>query len=129
MARKSHRRRHRTRRHRHMRGGKGAALGFEPVSGSNGGAAGYVSNLVGGLDQQINGALVGSGPGNELVINTQQPIPVNMAGGRRRRHRHSRRYKRGGNLGPVLYEAAVPLTLFAAQQMYKRKGTRRTRKH
>lgn len=112
----AHRRKHRksrTQKHRRsMHGGKGFAPAWETVSGSNGGASGYVTGKVGGLDAQYNSALVGNGSGNRLPI---------FKGGRRRRYSSKRR---GGNLG-IVYEAAVPLTLLAAQQLYKRRKTRK----
>jgi len=68
------------------------------------------------LEQQYTSALVGNGHGNTL------PIVNGMNGGRRhgRSHRRSRR-KYGGNIGAIS-EAAVPLTLLAAQQLYKKKS-------
>lgn len=105
-------------RRRSMRGGKGFGPAWEQVQGSNSGASGYVMSKVGNLSDQYNSALVGSGSGNTL------PAVNGMAGGRRRRRTYK---KRGGNIG-VVYEAAVPLTLLAAQQLYKRKKSRRTRK-
>jgi hypothetical protein len=130
-----HGKRHR-RRTRKMRGGASNTLvgnNYEQVP-PNGGSSGwsYVNNLVGGLDQQYNGALMGSGSGNQLAINNQTST---MSGGRRRRHRsYSRRHRRrrGGSFGPIISDAVVPLTLLAAQQTYGRKlrktKSRRTRR-
>jgi hypothetical protein len=100
-----------------MRGGKGFGSPWEPVYGYNSGASGYVTSKVGGLQQQYESSLVGSGSGNTLPI-------VNGMGGGRRSRRSRRKY--GGNIGAV-YEAAVPLTLLAAQQLYKKKS-RKSRK-
>lgn len=112
-----HSRRHSRRHRRSMRGGKGFGSLWEPVGGYNSGASGYVTSKVGGLQQQYDSALVGNGSGNTL------PIVNGMKGGRHRRRSHRRRTHRkyGGNIGAV-YEAAVPLTLLAAQQLYKRKS-------
>lgn len=124
---KRHRRRTR-RNSRRMRGGAPNTLvgnNYEQVTG-NGGESGwsYVNRLVGGLDQQYNGALMGNGSGNQLAINNR----ASMTGGRRHRRR-SRRHRRGGSFGPVVSEAIVPLTLLAAQQTYgRRRKMRRTRR-
>lgn len=126
---KKHRRRTRKNKSHKMRGGASNMLvgnNYEQVSG-NGGPSGwnYVSGLVGGLDQQYNGSLMGNGSGNQLAINSRAST---MSGGRhRRRHRKNRR---GGYLSPVITDAIVPLGLLAAQQSYKRKSrkTRRTRR-
>lgn len=122
-------RKHRTRKRknsRRMRGGAGNTLSgnnYEQVSGSGPSGWSYVSGLVGGLDQQYNGALVGNGSGNQLAINSRA---TSMSGGRRRR-----RNRRGGSIGPIIYDAVVPLTLLAAQQSYKKgtKTNKRTRRN
>jgi hypothetical protein len=116
---------------RKMRGGSSNMLvgnNYEQVSG-NGGPSGwnYVNKLVGGLDQQYNGALMGNGSGNQLAINSRSSI---MSGGRHRKNR------RGGYLSPAISDSIVPLGLLAAQQMYgkrlkrprKSRRTRRTRR-
>lgn len=115
---RKHNRRTRRRTRRHMKGGAGVGNVYESVpSGSNGGASGYVANKVGGLVQQYNNALAGSGSGNQLVI----------SGGRRRRRKTYR--KRGGSLG-VVYEAIPALTLMAANQYMngRRKSRRKSRR-
>lgn len=123
---KKHRRHTRKNKSRKMRGGTSVGNNFEQVPG-NGGDSGwnYVNKLVGGLDQQYNGALMGSGSGNQLAINNRAST---MSGGRR--HRKNRR---GGYLSPAITDAIVPLGLLAAQQTYgkrfkKSRKTRRTRR-
>ena len=56
--------------------------------------------------------------------NLQGAVPSNSVGGGKRR-RHRRSVKRGGDMGAVLSQAAVPGVLLVAQNMYGR----RTRKH
>jgi hypothetical protein len=116
-----------------MRGGAPNMLvgnNYEQVP-SNGGSSGwsYVNNLVGGLDEQYHGSLMGSGSGNQLAINSRTST---MSGGRRRRRYSRRNRRRGGSFGPVISDAIVPLTLLAAQQTYGRKSqktkSRRTRR-
>ena len=114
-------RKHR-RRTRKMRGGRANTLSpnnYETVT-SNGGSSGwsYVNNIVGNLDQQYNKALMGNGSGNQL-----------MSGGRRRRYKRSRRNRRGGSFASAVNTAIVPLGLLAAQQMYKSRKLRKSRKH
>lgn len=126
---KKHRRHTRKNKSRKMRGGSSVGNIYEQVPG-NGGESGwnYVNKLVGGLDQQYNGALMGNGSGNQLAINSRAST---MSGGRhRRRHRKNRR---GGYLSPAITEAIVPLGLLAAQQTYgrrfnKSRKNRRTRR-
>lgn len=53
-----------------------------------------------------------------------------MTGGRKRHRKRSlTRSRRGGNLGPVLYQAAAPLTLLAMNQMAKRRFKNRSFKN
>jgi hypothetical protein len=53
---------------------------------------------------------------------------IPQAGGKRRRHK--RQSKRGGNLGAVLAQAAVPGTLFLLNQSAKsRKHSKHNRRH
>jgi hypothetical protein len=64
-------------------------------------------------------------PGQNANINqSNNLVPVSKGG--RRRSRGRGRSRRGGSLGAVISQAAVPLTLLAAQQTY---GRRRTRRH
>lgn len=51
------------------------------------------------------------------------PMPVNQSAGKRRR--------RGGYLGGIVHQAAVPIALLGMQQTYRKKGsrTRQTRKY
>jgi hypothetical protein len=120
-----HRRKHRTRKHRRMRGGS-AMFGnsYEPVTNSSGSSAwSHVSGLVGGLDEQYNGALMGNSPGNQLPINART-----MSGGRRRSRTRSRRHRRrGGSLMSAVGTAVVPLGLLALQQTYKNRKRRKMR--
>jgi hypothetical protein len=125
---KKHRRHTRKNKSHKMRGGSSIGNNYEQVPG-NGGDSGwnYVNKLVGGLDQQYNGALMGSGSGNQLAINSRTST---MSGGRHRRHRKNRR---GGYLSPAITDAIVPLGFLALQQTYGRKlkksrKTRRTRR-
>ncbi len=122
---KKHRRHTKKNKSHKMRGGSpNTSVGnnYESVPG-NVGSAGWkhVSGLVGGLEQQYNGALMGNAPGN-LLINNQAST---MSGGRRRR-----KNRRGGYLSPAITDAIVPLGLLAAQQTYGRrfKKSRKTRK-
>ena len=70
-------------------------------------------------------------PGQNANMNQSNDL-VLKKGGRSRRSRSSRksrsRSRRGGNLGLVLSQAAVPLSLLGVQQMYG-KHTRRNKKH
>ena len=124
---KKHRRHTRKNKSHKMRGGSSVGNTYEQVP-ENGGESGwnYVNKLVGGLDQQYNGALMGNGSGNQLAINSRAST---MSGGRR----HRRKHRRGGYLSPAITDAIVPLGLLAAQQTYGRKfkksrKTRKTRK-
>lgn len=132
---KKHRRHTRKNKSRKMRGGSSVGNNYEQVPG-NGGASGwgYVNKLVGGLDQQYNGALMGSGSGNQLAINSRAST---MSGGRRHKKCHHknchRKNCRGGYLSPAITDAIVPLGLLAAQQTYgrrfnKSRKNRRTRR-
>lgn len=81
------------------------------------------------------GQNLGTVQSNDIVpiknINAQNSQPYlgpnlqTIKGGRRRSRRTRSRSRRGGNLGAVVNQAAVPLALLAAQQMYGK----RTRKH
>jgi hypothetical protein len=109
-----------------MRGGS-AMFGnsYEPVANSGGSSTwGYVNGLVGGLDDQYKGALMGNSPGNQLPINSRT-----MSGGRRRHRSRSRRHrrKRGGSLMASVGTAVVPLGLLALQQTYKNRKRRKMR--
>ena len=62
---------------------------------------------------------------NVLVPNTNANVNAKtMTGGRRRKGRKTRRTrsKRGGNIGSVLSQAAVPFTLVALNQFAKRRS-------
>ncbi len=107
--------------HRRMRGGKGImSPSYESVNNDSGSESGWrnVYGKVGDLNQQFTKALVGNGPGTNLVVSGQQSP---MTGGRKRK---------GGSFAPVISDAIVPLTLLAAQQSYGRKNkrTRKTRR-
>lgn len=121
---KSHRRRHRRSRQR------GGNLAGNPPS-AWGWGLGTVGN---GWTQFMNslslqpGQNIATARSNDIVpvnnVNANNPtLPNPKVGGRRRRRRTS---KRGGNIGAVLSQAAVPGILLAAQQTYGRR-TRRKR--
>lgn len=118
-----------SRRHRKQRGGD---LAGNPPS-AWGWGLGTMGN---GWTQFMNsltlqpGQNIASASSNDIVPvgrpNANDPnIP--KVGGKRRRHRHRRTSKRGGNVGAVLSQAAVPGILLAAQQSYGR--TRKHRRH
>lgn len=114
----------RTRR-RHLRGGSNMfGNSYENVSNS-GGSSGwsYMNNLVGNLDDQYNKTLMGNGSGNTLNVRGST-----MSGGRRRRRNRSRRNRRGGSFAPAVADAVVPLGLFALQQTYGKRGSRKSRR-
>jgi hypothetical protein len=132
MAKHSHKRRSKS------RSQKGGDLGGNPAS-----AWGWGLGTVGGGWTQFMNSLTLQ-PGQNLAASqsnnivpvgnpnaqTSQPgIGPNLTGavpqggGKRRRHRRS--VKRGGDIGAVISQAAVPGVLLVAQNMYGR----RTRKH
>jgi hypothetical protein len=98
-------------------GGKGYLLSPSEVDGDNaGGAAGYVSGVVGStIDQQ-----------NQYFDKAY--MKPGMTGGKRGKKR------RGGNLGSIISQAVVPFALLGAQNMYSRRrssgkgGSRKTKK-
>lgn len=78
------------------------------------------------------GQNIAAAKSNDLVPvgnpNANEPLQsVKMNGGKRRRSRRSRSRK-GGNWGAVLNQAAAPLVLLGANQVFG-KRTRRQRKH
>ena len=129
------------RRHLRTRKQRGGDLAGNPAS-----AWGWGLGTVGdGFTQIMNsltlqpGQNLATSQSNNLVpvnnINASNPassmLQPNVGGGSRRRRRMHRsrgrsRSKRGGNWGAVLNQAAAPLVLLGAQQMY---GRRRTKKH
>ena len=141
---RSHRRRSHSKARTMRRGQKGGELAGNPAS-SLGWGMGTVGN---GWTQFMNsltlqpGQNLGTVQSNSIVpvgnINAQNQqgnIGPNMtgdipgqAGGKRRRQRRSRG-RRGGNLGAVLSQAAVPGILLAAQQSYGKSRKHRSRRH
>jgi hypothetical protein len=156
--------RHRKNRSRKMKGGSGnytdgASYGMyvNGTSGSQwsrtmdqGGAYGQVpGNVIIGaqgqnvvphsqMPSQSNLQLVQNGGANPYLMN--QATPGTMANNMDRRpvmaqQRAGRRHRRGGFLGEVINQAAVPLSILAMQQTYRRKRggrgckSRKTRRH
>lgn len=119
--------RHRSRRHRKMRGG--------------GGAADYAMRVVGTSDAQYarvfgpeypnvqGNTIIGAQGQNAGLVNAPTLGEMNYA--QRAGRRHRRGSKRGGFLGEVVNQAVVPLALLGMQQTYRRRrgGARRTRRH
>ena len=62
---------------------------------------------------------------------TQQNLSLIQSAGRRRKHRKSRRSRRGGFFGQVINQAIVPFGLLGLQQTYRKKSRvgRKSRKH
>ena len=94
--------------------------------GGNGGASGYVTGLVGGLNQQMAGSEHGSLTtlSGQNITGAPAPSSINysLIGGRRRKSRRVRsRKQRGGFWESMVAQAAVPLTLFGLQQSFRRK--------
>ena len=122
---------------------KGGELAGNPASAWGWG----LGTLGGGWNQFMNslsiqpGQNLGASQSNSIVpvgnINAQNQqgnIGPNMnggipgqAGGKRRRRRS--RARRGGNLGAVLGQAAVPGILLAAQQSYGKSRRHKSHKH
>ena len=107
-----------------------------PQKGGYGSAATYVESVAGGLNTQYGNTFNQAGAygkfeGNLLPVDggknlmnmsgvpTPQQLAMAQSGGRRRK---------GGFLGPVLNQAAVPLALLAMQQTYRRKSRRGSRR-
>ena len=134
---------HSQKRRSKVRSQKGGDLGGNPAS-SWGWGLGTVGS---GWTQFMNslslqpGQNLGAIQSNNLVpignvnAQTSQPsigpnltgaVPSNsVGGGKRRRHKHRRSVKHGGDIGAVISQAAVPGVLLVAQNMYGK----RTRKH
>lgn len=126
--------RHKSRRHksrsRRMRGGaySSATTYGEHVYGSGASQWARTMDQSGPYGQIQGNALIGA-QGQNVVPTSQMPTSNNLAliqsAGRRRR--------RGGFIGDVISQAAVPLAILGMQQTYrKRRGgkrTRRTRRH
>lgn len=132
---RSHKRRSHSKKSRTMRRGqRGGDLAGNPSS-----AWGWGMGTVGnGWTQFMNsltlqpGQNLGAAQSNNIVpvgnVNAQSAQPgigpnlqgaVPQSGGKRRRHRsHKRSVRRGGNIGAVLSQAAVPGVLLVAQQTY-----------
>jgi hypothetical protein len=132
--------RHSQKRRSKARSQRGGDLGGNPASSWGWG----LGTVGGGWTQFMNslslqpGQNLGAAQSNNIVpvgnVNAQTSQPgigpnltgaVPQSGGKRRRHRHKRSAKRGGNIGAVISQAAVPGILLAAQNMYGK----RTRKH
>jgi len=124
-------RRHRSRRHRKMRGGNGtysdaASYGMY-VNGSGG------SQWTRTMDQ---GGAYGGVPGNTIIGAQGQNVtsPSQMPHGDQLslvQRAGRRRHKKGGFLGEVINQAIVPFSILGMQQTYRRRkgGKRHTRKH
>lgn len=90
----------------------------------------YSQSVAGSPEQQYNNTFSQSGPygqiqGNVLPqlanyagIPNQQQLSLAQSAGRKRY---------GGNLGTILYDAAVPATLLTLQQKYKKKHSSKKR--
>jgi len=106
----------RKRRRNKTRSQRGGDLGGNPPS-----AWGFTMGTLGnGWTQFMNSLSVqpgGANHGNQLV-----PVNGTQSGGKRRR----KRGKRGGNMLAVAEQAAVPLSLFAMNNVF---GSRRNRGH
>lgn len=115
--------------HKRKHNYKGGALGNYPAS-SWGWTMGTLGN---GWTQFMNslslqpGQNMSAAQTNNIVPNSQGNVAAgspNMNGGRHRR-RHRRTAKRGGNIGAVLSQAAVPGALLILNQTAKRRHRRR----
>ena len=109
---------------------RGGDLGGNPPS-----AWGYMLGTVGNGPQQFYNTFIrsttqsndilplGGASSSQPSIGTIPQAGANLTGGKRRRHKN--KSKRGGNLGAVLAQAAVPGTLFLLNQSAKRRRHRR----
>ena len=110
---------------------RGGDLGGNPPS-----AWGYMLGTVGNGPQQFYNTFIRSTTQSNDILplggassSSQQNLTganltgANLTGGKRRRHKN--KSKRGGNLGAVLAQAAVPGTLFLLNQSAKRRRHRR----
>ena len=125
---RGHKRSHRRRSHRHRRrscryrGGAatiptpGPAVSTgSPAPGSYSDSASYELAVAGNGQQQFNGVF---GPGSSGQSNAIVGLQGQHAGSRK---------KRGGVFGQVLSQAAVPLSLLAMQQSYRRRSNKSRR--
>ena len=141
----SHKRRSHSKSRTMRRGQRGGDLGGNPASAWGWG----MGTLGGGWTQFMNsltlqpGQNFGAAQSNAIVpvgnVNAQTAQgnigpgmggDVPQSGGKRRRHRHrshKRSARRGGNIGAVLSQAAVPGVLLVAQQTYGK--SRKHRRH
>jgi hypothetical protein len=114
-------RHNRSRRHK-QRGGE---LAGNPPS-AWGWALGTAGN---GWNQFMNSLTLHPGE-SQVAAKSNDLVPNKMSGGKRRSRSRSRsRSRKGGNLGAVLNQAAVPLVLLGANQVIGKKLSKRTRKH
>ena len=104
---------------------RGGDLGGNPPS-----AWGYMLGTVGNGPQQFYDTFIKSTTQSNVIVplggaSSSQPnlTGSNLTGGKRRRLKN--KSKRGGNLGAVLAQAAVPGTLFLLNQSAKRRRHRR----
>jgi len=110
------------------------------ASSCNGSAASYELSTVGTADQQWNNTFIRGGPFSGSIQNLAgtQPsvvagaIPsaanlklIQSAGGHMKKMGGKSRSRKGGNWGMVVSKAAVPFGLWAAQNMYGKRYTRR----
>ena len=121
-------RKHRRSLKRYSRSQKGGDLGSNPPS-----AWGWTMGTVGnGWTQFMDSLTLQSGQ-NAATSNSNNLVPVsgaynqqptqniNMKGGRHK----SRKNRKGGSMASVLNRAAVPFILLGAQQMYKKRKTKK----
>jgi hypothetical protein len=109
--------RHRTRTHRRKRHQRGGELAGNPASAWGWG----MGTLGNGWTQFMNSLTLHPGQ-SAAAAQSNNIVPVNSRGGSRR---YRRTHKRGGNIGAVLAQAAVPGTLFALSHTAKRRHRRK----
>jgi len=130
---RSHSRSHSRRRNhgRNLRGGSNyssAATYAEYVAGGENAQFGRVFNQDGNFPGRDSNLLIGAqgqwgtSPGTP---SSQNLSLIQRAGGRTRRNRKG---KRGGFLGSMINQAAVPLSILAMQQLYRRKKGGKTQR-
>ena len=91
--------------------------------GGNGGASGYVTGLVGGVNDQLSNSNHGglSTLSGHPITGFPSSTPMQLGGRRRKSRRGRSRKQRGGFWESMVAQAAVPLTLLGIQQSFRRK--------
>jgi len=122
------------------RGMRGGTSGWQSVFNSVGGGDTQWSNVFGPSSAQQNGNLITHADGSPQMSAASNAAaagkgPFSMTGGRRRKHKHSKRCshkrnRRGGSWGGMLGQALVPFGLLATQRATaKRSRHTGTKKH